>query len=182
MIRIYHFDITHKGCTIRSWSVFTRERRGWKKNDTRRYEASGFWFLRTGETERELFAIINIAYPSWIILQRRVVKRGEGRSRVKERCKLAVFRCRSIGYRSPIKFGRVRDAKQRMARVLPVIGSGFLFLLFFFFPSPFRLLNGSIQVVRGLFPVELSQDERVITVLRVPQVFAAKFSFPERWS
>lgn len=179
MIRIYHFDITRKGCTIRSWSVFTRERRGWKKNDTRRYEA---WFLvSTNEKrERELFAIINIAYPSWIILQRRVVKRGEGRSRVKERCKLAVFRCRSIGYRSPIKFGRVRDAKQRMARVLPVIGSGFLFLLFFF-PSP-RLLNGSIQVSRGLFPAELSQDERVITVLRVPQVFAAKFSFPERCS
>lgn len=94
-------------------------------------------FYEHEKREREVFAIINIAYPSWIILQRRVVKRGEGRSRVKERCKLAVFRCRSIGYRSPIKFGRVRDAKQRMARVLPVIGSGFLFLLFFFSPPPF---------------------------------------------
>lgn len=151
MIRIYHFDITHKGCTIRSWSVFTRERRGWKKNDTRRYEASGFWFLRTRETERELFAIINIAYPSWIILQRRVVKRGEGRSRVKERCKLAVFRCRSIGYRWPIKFGRVRDAKQRMARVLPVIGSGFLFLLFFFSPPPFVCWTGQFKLCAVYF-------------------------------
>lgn len=89
----------------------------------------------------------------------------------KRAMQISVFRCCPIGYRWPINFGRVRDAKQRMARVLPVIGSGSFFFFFFFFKRsprfvPFHeaaIVNGSIQVVRGLFPAQLSQDERVIS-------------------